>query len=390
MLAAAAVLLLLVSSSGSSPSRRNAAADAVADRSLVLGIDFNEKDPKAAHPDAADAKAFNAAQFGAWLDAQIQSPDDALESPPVALREYLRDRDAAVWSVVEALEKGAPEWESDFPKGEDRGPLLQIIRLQKLLLATALIEEQQGDAAQASRALEASWSLSRCFALGRWMIHQLLALAVDKWQGGALRKIRDPGLQWHGRLASDEAWERMLDATAADFSRGDDPSDDWSEISRKALSAVVEHARKASRCDVLTMSEEELWRPAAAALAAESSDERRQIRDFIQQVALPNVLNAIRRSARLSIDRELTLHVLELRLSRSGSSDGAWPESLVNAYSTACPGTTYEYRSDKNGMTLRFPDAAPAPAMGSVLPLEFHSQDRRPSPTPTPTPTPAP
>jgi hypothetical protein len=96
MLALAAILILTVPSSGSSVSGRNATADAIMERSLALGIDFNAEDPKASHPNPEDAAALEAAHFGVWLDGQIQSPDDSIGEPPEALRDYLRDREASV------------------------------------------------------------------------------------------------------------------------------------------------------------------------------------------------------------------------------------------------------------------------------------------------------
>ncbi len=362
--------------------------------SLALGLDFREKDRKAHHPAAADAEALTAAGFGAWLDAQISTPDDAIGEPPPALRDYLRARDAAVWSIVAALEKDPPIWEPESPEIEEGtevvSRLLPTIRLEKLLIATALFEEREGEGVLASRALEASWSLGRALADGPAVIDQILALAVEKWEAGALRKFRDPELSWNGRLSSDEIWDRMLDAILADYSHGSDALDPWAEMARKALGAVVDAARRSSRCDVLALTDEEIWRPADDALAAESSEERRQIRDLMKEMSSPGVSNEIRRAARVSLDREMTLRILELRLARASSPDRAWPDALVNSYSAVCPGLSYEYHADKGGMSLRFLGPAPAPEMGVVLPLEFHSRDKPSSPTRAPAPTPIP
>jgi len=207
------LLLLLAAPAGMSASRQNAAADAVVHYGIALGIDFREKDEKASHPAHADTEAYAAAGFGSWLDSQLSTADDVVADPPPALREYLRARDATVWSVVAALEKDAPIWEPESPESFDLpSSLSATIRLEKLLIATALFEEHEGDGVLASRALESSWSLARPFALGPKVVDQILALAVAKWEAGGLRKLRDPELSWSGRLASDEVWDGMLDA----------------------------------------------------------------------------------------------------------------------------------------------------------------------------------
>jgi len=99
-----ATALLLVATADPPDTHRgwNSAAETVAERSRTLGIDFEERGSKAPHPTAEDARSFAQAGFGPWLDSQVQAPDDTIAEPPAVIREFLRDRQDAVWSLVEA------------------------------------------------------------------------------------------------------------------------------------------------------------------------------------------------------------------------------------------------------------------------------------------------
>jgi hypothetical protein len=134
--------------------------------------------------------------------------------------------------------------------------------------------------------------------------------------------------------------------------------------------------------------------------AVESSEEEspdtskpaRPLREVIRELITPNILGALRRAGRLSVDRELTLKILELRLEQIHSRDGAWPERLVADFSSVCPGAVYIYRTDGKEMRIRFDGEIPDPSTGLVLPLEFRTRPSSLTPAPTPAPalTPAP
>src|SRR5437764_13503537 len=104
----AAALLLLLTAATASPTDThkgwNAAAEAVARLSRGLGIDFEDRASNAGHPSAEDVQAFNKAGFGAWLDSQIDTPDDSIGEPPAAIRDFLDERSSVVWGVIASLE----------------------------------------------------------------------------------------------------------------------------------------------------------------------------------------------------------------------------------------------------------------------------------------------
>lgn len=385
----AALALLLCAPSDSAASKQNAAADRVVELSRAFGIDFDETNGKAPHPAAADVEAYHRSGAGAWLNSQIQNDSDEIAEPPAVLRDFLHDRNEVLWTLIAALEKGAPEWDSASDESRTKH-LLPVIRLQKLLLAASLVEERRGNRIDAGRALDASWSLGRAPASG--LIDQLLAVSTERWQAGVLRKVSEPPLQWMDHLSGDRPWRAMLDAVANDYGLGLSAdalpsSDPWSELTRSGPSAIAGGMRKLSPCAASLLSEEEAWSFAEHEMPAAASPEAIQVRAQYREMVIPGLMNAVRRAGRLEIDRELTLKILYLRLEKDASRDGRWPEKLLDATSAACPPVFYEYRSGKDEMEIRFEGEVYAESMGAVLPLEFRSRAPNPAPSSTPTPT---
>jgi hypothetical protein len=400
MAVTAALLFLLGSLAGEAG--KDSVADLLGERCLSLGIDLDPDNPNASHPAPADVQALARAGAGSWLDAQITSGDDVITEPPEALWEFLRAQQGPLQAAIAILEKRSPEpavkaGSLEVPK------LLPIVRLEKLLLAAALVEARSGDALEAERALEASWSLGKAFASGHYLISQLLSVSVERWQSGVLRKLPEVPLAWINRLSTDSAWTRMLDAVAEEGTLLSDPKrvsteDTSPALRRRALAALADGLRKVSACELPGLSDEEIFRPAADVFRLETSQQARAWGEIYKDMVMPNFLSSIRRAARLMVDRELTLKVLELRFEKAASREGAWPTEYENLGSSVCPGVLYAYGSDGKSMQIRFDGPVNTPEAGVVLPLEFRSgaglaaplPTLTPSPTPTPTPTPEP
>ena len=383
-------LLLALSASISAPNPRNAAADAIGELGPALGIAFEPPSARGEGGSGANVQAVNRSGVGAWVDAQIQSEADSVGDPPAELREFLEQRREAFWSVVATLEKDEPDWGPYLDaEGNLRVPLMGIVRLERLLVAAALVEEHDGDRIDAARAMEAAWSLGRAVALQRLLMPQLIAMAAERMQDGALRKMQEPSLAWLGRLGGEGPWRRMLEAAAQDARFRPRGQDDGSigasrEVAVKAFTAIAESLSSISPCEMTEMSDEDVWRPAAAALEGETNPLKRAFRDFYAEHGIESVVNALRRAARLEVDREMTLKVLQLRLSRDASKEGTWPGKLVDPSSAVCPAASYLYEAAAAGVELRF--QGDVPTNGPVLPLTFRG--RNPEPTPTAAPPP--
>lgn len=367
----------------------NATASVLVDRGAAVGLDFRVREARSVQPadPSADRRALGQAAPRAWLEAQIQVPDESIAEPPQVLRDYFESRRDAIWAIVAALEKQPPEWIEPKDPGALPFPyLLPSSDLQKVLLALSLIEERDGHAIEAGRALEASWSLARPLVEGKLFVY---SISVQDWQAAVLRKLKEPPLVWLGRMGGDDPWRRLLENIGNESEwRSDDSgslpaSDPFSELTRRAPDAIAEGLGKLPPCDAAALDEDELWRFADREIPTSSAPYAAEVRRMYKERYLPLTLGMVRRVARLSVDRELTLQILQLKLDRSARPDRRWPERLVNSASTVCPTASYGYRAGTGGMEIRFEGPVAEPQGGTVLPLSFRSE-APPVLTPTP------
>ncbi len=388
-MAGAALLLVLaqVHAPGAppKPSARNSTADLVVEKSLALGIDFDPPGPGQTRLAPEDARAYPGYAAGSWLDAQIQVADDSIAEPPKALREFLEARREPLWAIVGALEKGSPEWKATNSE-EEIPRLMPWIRLHKLLLVTALAEEHDGNAIDAERALEASWSLGRLFESETTLIARILCVAVERWQAGVLRKFKNSPPSWIDRFSGDEPWRKVAAALVAEgsLSLSREPSvepDSSRKLRMKAWGAMSEALLRASPCDREALTAEAVFRPFAAVYQLESGEEARAMESIFRDIVMPNISSMIRRTARLMVDRELTLKILQLRLARAASRDHRWPEE-AEVTSAVCPGANYAYQASEARMRIRFEGSVDEPEAGVVLPLEYSTLDSPAPPAP--------
>jgi len=417
-----AALLLVASHAPPPPERgirvrgQNSVADALEERALTLGIDFERRpsDPPGASPTPSPERiAFGAARFGAWLKAEVERPDDTIAEAPAALREYLESHRDAIWGIVAVLEKGAPDW------GEREGDdlwsmqvLVPTVTLERALLAAALMKEKDGDSIAASRALEAAWSLGRPTGARGFLIDRLTSIGIEKLQAGVLRKMREPSLAWMGRL-SEPSWTAILDALERETGpKSRMEASDFTKAVRRVYRATADHYRKLSACDASRQTDDEAWRAVSSEVAtdpnpgirgsaespprpegsAETEESSEEKRIYFKDDILSMVTPMVRRAARVAVDRELTLRILELRLDRSASRDGRWPERLVNAASGVCPEVSYAYSADGDAMEIRFDGKLAEPENQLTLPLSFRAgktSTKTATSVPTPTPEPA-
>lgn len=398
--AALALLCLVVAPLGP-VSKQNTAAETVAHLSRELGIDFDRSNPKGEHPTKEAAAAYSRAGIGAWLETEIARDDDSISEPPASVTEYVEAHRDTLWAVVAALEKDSPRWGEDSTAEEDGLPsltnrLLPTIILERILVGAALFEEREGRAVEADRALEASWSLGRPVSERPEIIGQLISLAIARFQAGALRKLKTPSLAWMGRLGSGDPYRAMIECIQHEHDDRKDPSglsEPTMEAWQRAFKALFETIRKMTPCELSGATEEDIERMASQAAGILPSREK-QIVAVLSGIAVPNLVSAVRRAGRLSVDRELTLQILRLRLAKEGARDARWPTELGNPWSDVCPGVGYGYKTDGASVDVQFGGSAEA-GTDRVLPLSFHSGGSRllptftPAPTSTPTPVPA-
>ena len=369
------------------PIKKNAAAEDVERLSLALGLDPWPSDSGAEHPTQEDQEAYRQAGAGGWLDEQVKASDDSIAAPPAKLKEFLEKRRSVLQRVVGLLEKEIPEWGFDLHESpKERRDLILAINLGRILLSAALVEEQLGHHAGAGELLDASWSLYRSMSSAPDLMPQLIATAIGSRQAGVLRKMTEPGFEWANRLAGDSPLARVIEAFRVDpliayVRMGRSPGQDsFSDPYQRAWNAFADRVAELSSCELPKRSYEEIRQ--SVEVRSANSEQAEQLR-IVKEIALPNLMNALHRAARLAVDLELTAKILELRQEKAALRRGRWPEKFFDVDSRVCPGASYEYQPRGMSMSIRFKGsiAEPAPL---VLPLSFEARAPRPTPTSTP------
>lgn len=379
------------------PSRKNASAEELESLALALGIDFQQTlgDSTSGRASKEDFNAYRRAAFADWLNVQLAIADDSIGPPPAEIREFLEKRRDTVIRAVRLLGREVPAWDFDVrdKPGEGRPELFGAIRLGRLLVAAALVEESAGEHPLAGDLLEASWSLSRSFAGQADLSSQTIALALEKLHAGALRKLSEPRFQWIGRLSGDGPRRAIFDAfeaTPLSGGRADSaiPDESWLVLTR-AWHAMTDPLRRLSPCELAKLSDEDILIPGKEEIERwirSGGDENLRV---LFENSVANPLASIRRADRLLVDREVTRKILELRQEKAASREKRWPGKLADDRSQVCPGTSYEYRSQGPVMSLRFRGSIDEPAPVLSLPLFYEVRPSRATPGPVPTRTPA-
>ncbi len=166
-------------------------------------------------------------------------------------------------------------------------------------------------------------------------------------------------------------------------------SDPREEIERKAPAAIAAGLKKLGPCEGANLDDDDLWKLAERELFPSSDPATVEARNAYREITLPNMVRPVRRAGRLAVDRELTLEILRLRMSKEQDAEGRWPARMETVISMACPSAEYVYRADARGMEIRFEGVMPPPTAQFLLPLSFRGA-AGPKPTASPTPTSAP
>jgi hypothetical protein len=370
---------------------KNATAEELESLALALGIDFHRsvEDSTSGRASKEDFDAYQRAAFADWLNTQLAIADDSIEPPPAGIREFLEKRQAMVMRVVRLLGREVPAWDFDVrDKPQGRPELFGAIRLGRLLVSIALVEERAGDHHLAGDLLEASWSLSRSFAGQTDTSAQIIALALEKLHTGALRKLAEPPFPWIGRLSGDEPRRAVIDAFETLPRSGSQESalpDESRLVLANAWHAMTDPLRKLSPCELAKLSDEDILTPGKEEIERWIQSGGDENLRTLFNVGMPNSIASIRRADRLLVDREMTKKILELRQDRAASREKRWPGKLGDAQSQICPGVSYEYQSRGPVMSLRFSGSIDEPATGLSLPLFFEVRPPRVTPGPAPT-----
>jgi hypothetical protein len=385
--------------------------------SAEIGIDLapyrSEGRP---HPEQSAADSYKKAKdaIETYLSDQLKRPDSVVKPPPPAALDFLKLRQPALEALRECLAHGDPPgWERHLDK-LGRYPIFNAlghIELQKVLVADAMSRESSGDEKGALDDLEASWTLNSAVRDEPYEYTQLNAIAVIRFQAGALRKLPAAPAVWSDRLREHDYWESLLTALQIQgWILTQRKAPPWFDTTKRLASKAVAFAGGPYyRACMRNIAE--LWSHYLVRLAGSRSlcDADRSSLDKELMEAIPwwNRLGpnlvwggswAATKVTMLDVDLELTSQILELRAARRRT--GAWPSSLASAgESTACPGSHWVHERTATGersialdRKLTWPNQ-----MGLILPTSFvtggitrPSQARGAAADRTPTPGQAP
>ncbi len=299
-------------------------------------------------PAPETAKAFESvgSAAGQFVDREVRTSQEKVAPPSPSLERFLADHEgemAAIQSLL--LREDDVRWEMDASKGAESPlpNLLGFLRLQKLLLAKALIEIRGGRSDEALQTLEASWRFDEA-VLGRpELISQLIHIAVAKLQVGVLRKIDAPPYGWSERLREGRALAGYAAAFENQFWF---MQPDASDLTGKAgafgrvLRRIGEEFQQRDLCE---------WAPGTLQKLVDESYEREGDELDKGDAAVPNLVDGFLRARRYEIDAELTALVVDARLERDASRRRHWPVKLLSAGRGACPEAKWTYRPLANG-----------------------------------------
>jgi hypothetical protein len=379
------------------PTKKNSAAEEVDRLSIELGIDWATGD-QAEHPTKEDADAYSQAAVGTWLDSQLKTSDDFIAPPSLKLQQFLQNHQSPLWQLAGRLQRDVPDWGYDLRDRSPNRPELSLsMRVNRVLLAAALVEERAGHHVEAEQLLEASWSLTRAFSEFLDPLSQIILMAHSKMQAGALRKMSQPSFTWIERLSSDRLWRGRIESFESEpfvQQLGSDlPLDEpFFEARVRGWRRVADNLREISPCKASKLSDEEIGHPIYEELSkvpGDGENDPEKTAQIFKDIAAPSLGQMLRRSASLAVDRELTAKILQLREEKAADRKSRWPEKLSIPESNVCPEASYEYQSRGLAMLIRFKGSVATPGEPAlVLPLSFEA--RPPAPTKTPTRVPLP
>ena len=373
-------------------SEANASALELERLSARLGIDTATRGyadrARPTNESAAELKRVKLALSG-YLRRHVERPNRHLEPPPAAVASYLaahrNDLDAVHRHLIEGE---PPHWERQIEKltAAPIPNLVGHIDLQKILLSDALANAQRGDRQRALAGFEASWRLNQAIRDEPMLMVQLMSVNGAHLHVGALRQIENVPSEWLERLFEHDFRESLVTALRYEgwmWTRLEEPLElaDLPSIGKSLMSSVMKPYFRYCLSDMSEDYRERVENLDTVAGICDYDLSRWQA-DLDVRVPRWNVIGGIlqpyldgtlRRLARLELNRELTVKLLELEAVRR-ADDGRWPVSMPGIeVSSACPREHWVYEVSADGaMTLALDREVTWPDLkGARMPTRF-------------------
>ncbi len=356
----------------------------------ALGVKTTPRWSSRAVPAAERESAYDAVhkELGVWTKAQLSQTRRALAPAPRSVLAFLAARRSEFEAVRRHLERGtAPRWEMDLrtPYAAPIPNLSGHLNLARLLVADALIRIRDGDDGTAGRDLEAAWTLLQSVADSPILICQLIAVVEAREIAGALRQIERPAAVWQARLTEHDF--RGAFTTALKFEgwvwtriRGLNDFAGFTVLASRVLSAVAKPYVQYCLAEVSddyrarVANLEKLEAIYDYDLASQHASLQVEVPrwNLVGGLVNPQIGDALDRLARLELDLELTVRLLDLEQARRDAG-GVWPDSLPGGdASTACPRDRWVYEVAGDGsMTLALERETRWPKRHGGLPTRF-------------------
>lgn len=368
----------------------NADAKKAEDLSRAVGYDIGPRKRRSAGAASSVPEAERAA-VSEYVAAQVGRGDATVETPSLAVASVLSSRRAALSALEDALAAGSvPRWAVD-PRadiGEHLEPnVLGHLQVQRLLIADALASAARGENGAASRTLDASWKLNEGLASRPEVTAKLIAIAVARYEAGALRKIDVSADVWKARLAAMGSRARLVEALVIEH-RGPADAHAWYRRMRPdgvgwwghnlvfALEEPGGRLADAAYGEAFRRALAELRDEPAFREAAPEPAPSRDTTAILMSIVMPNIRESFGRADRLALDAELTEKVLRTKAARAAT--GAWPPPSAEVAASRFPGLAWNYSVEGGTVTIALNRGVPHPKVGLVLPTSFSA--RAPAP----------
>jgi hypothetical protein len=368
----------------------NAAALAVERLSAELGINTAQRHrADGIRPTPGKVATYRSvkAEAGKYLQSQIERTTRGVDPATTGLASYLDNHREELRALHEQLlHDETPRWEQhlELLYAAPVPNLVGLLELQRLMLADSVARYAEGDREGALSGLEASWHLNLALRDDPALITQLIAMAVARMQAGVVRQFDDLPDIWHERLSENDFRDSFLFALQVEAQGMMQMPTALGREGNLLHLAIWNVARPYNRLCAASLSDEMRRRLVrlSKAEALCSGDPGYHGADLnvpvprwnlLGRLIVPNLGSSLERLARLELDTELSLKVLEVDSARR-SNGGQFPRTVEGiADSAACPEERWEYYVDPSGkMTILFSRELTWPNQpGTKLPTRF-------------------
>ncbi len=251
------------------------------------------------------------------------------------------------------------------------------------MIADALASAARGEGAAAARALEASWKLNEGLTSRPEVVSEIIAVAVARYEAGALRMFDASADAWTPRLAAMGSRALLVEALVLEHwtstnmvarLRGLRPEGvGW--WAHNLVSLLEEPGERLSWA-----SYGKAWAGALTVLRDEPAFRERapdpkpgwSTSAVSRSITIPNVRNSFERADRLALEAELTGKILRARAARAAM--GAWPSPSPEIAASRFPGLAWKCAIDGGAMQIALNRELPPLKAPFVLPTSFSSR----------------